>query len=77
MNSTWKCRAIDPLTMATSTPDSEGFRPVLKLKNHKKAKTTPSGAPRVKPEVETEICFIFQLKKTDANFSWHSKSNSS
>jgi len=52
--------------MATLNLDGEGFRPVHKPKNHKKAKTTPSGAPRVKPEVKTEICFIFQLpKKTD------------
>jgi len=49
--------------MATSNPDGEGFRPVHKPKNHKKAKTTPSGAPRVKPEVETDVRFIFQLPK--------------
>jgi len=49
--------------MATSNPDGEGFRPVLKPKNHKKAKTTPSGAPRVKLEVETDLHFIFQLPK--------------
>jgi len=49
--------------MATSTPDGEGFRPVSKPKNHKKAKTTPSGAPRVKPEVETDLCITFQLPK--------------
>jgi len=49
--------------MATSTPDGEGFRPVLKPKNHKKAKTTPSGAPRVKPEVEMDLRITFQLPK--------------
>jgi len=49
--------------MATSTPDGEGFRPVRKPKHHKKAKTTPSGAPRVKPEVDTDLRFIFQLPK--------------
>jgi len=49
--------------MATSTPDGEGFRPVVKPRSHKKAKTTPSGAPRVKPEIETDLRFIFQLPK--------------
>jgi len=49
--------------MATLTPNSEGFRAVLKLKNHKKAKTTPPGALRVKPEVKMELRFIFQLQK--------------
>jgi len=49
--------------MATSNPNGKGFRPVLKPKKKKKAKTTPSGAPRVKPEVETDLRITFQLPK--------------
>jgi len=63
--------------MATSTPDGEGFCPVLKPKNHKKAKTTPSGAPQVKPEVEMDLRILSSSLKIPAgNFSQRSKSNS-
>jgi len=49
--------------MAPSETDSEGFKPVAKPRTSKKAKTTPSGEPRAKPELETELRVIFQLPK--------------
>jgi len=49
--------------MATLTPNGEGFRAVVKPQSHKKAKTTPTGAPRVKSEIKTDLRFIFQLPK--------------
>jgi len=47
--------------MATSEPDPDGFQPVIAPKTGKKAKTTPTGAPRKKPEIETDVRMIFQL----------------
>jgi len=48
-------------TMATSEPAPDGFQPVITPKTSKKAKTTPTGAPRKKPEIETDVRVIFQL----------------
>jgi len=56
-----ECQTIDPLTMATTNPDSEGFRLVLKPKTIEKAKMTPSSAPSVKPELEAKLWMIFQF----------------
>jgi len=47
--------------MANSEPDPDGFRPVTNPNTGKKAKTTTSGAPRKKPEIESDIRVIFQL----------------
>jgi len=44
--------------MAPLETDSEGFKPVVKPRNTKKAKTTASGELRVKPAVETELQVI-------------------
>jgi len=49
--------------MAPSDTNSEGFKPVVKPWALKKAKTTPSSEPRVKPAVKTELHAIFQLPK--------------
>ncbi len=49
--------------MAPPDTDSEGFKAVVKPRSTKKAKTTPTGEPRVKPAIETELRAIFQLPK--------------
>jgi len=49
--------------MVPSDTDSEGFKLVVKPWTTKKAKTTPSGEPCVKPAIETELWAIFQLPK--------------
>jgi len=47
--------------MVSSEPDPDGFQPVITSTSTKKAKTTPTGAPRKKPEIETEIRATFKI----------------
>ncbi len=50
--------------MVTLDPNSEDFQTVVKPQTHKKAKTTPNGALRVKLEIKMELQLIFSSSTT-------------
>jgi len=47
--------------MATQEADSNSFIPVTRLKASKKACSTYQQGQHVKPEVDTELCIVFEL----------------
>jgi len=49
------------ITMATQETDSKPFIPVTRLKDSKKARSTYQQGQHAKPEVDTELCIIFEL----------------